>query len=62
MKRRGFACTHAATRAAGPLSTPTMLWRSAIASVCFMTSSSVVGDQIGSAHAGFFNLAANKSR
>jgi hypothetical protein len=61
MNRRGFAFTQAATRSAGPLSTPMMLRRSAIASVWFMTSSSVVGDQIGSAQAGFLSFAMNRS-
>jgi hypothetical protein len=38
-----------------------MLRRSAIAKVWFISSSSVVGDQIGSAHAGFLNFARNRS-
>jgi prevent-host-death family protein len=36
-----------------------MLRRSAIASVCLITSSSVIGDQTGSGHLGFLNCARN---
>jgi hypothetical protein len=61
INRSGRAFSQASTRAAGPLNTPTMFRRSAIASVWLMTSPSVIGDQTGSAHSGFLNFARNIS-
>lgn len=52
MKRPGAASLHRCTRSGGPLRTPMMLRRPTTSIVCSITASSVVGDQIGSAHQG----------
>jgi hypothetical protein len=60
IKRLGAAARHVATFFGVPLSTPTTMFnRSMAAIVCCITSRSVIGDQTGLLHGGFFTMAMN---